>query len=84
MMTELSFTKLDEQKFNEFLNTIYTHATFDHNTQGVINYFHLLAYMQKTFAPKIAANILEVIKVVEAPKEEPAKSVKEETSKKKG
>ena len=84
-MTELSFTKVDEQKFIEFLNVVAKHATFNLNTQELINYYHLLVYIKNTFAPKISANILEVVKIVEAEKE-PAKeqAPKVEASKKKG
>lgn len=68
-MTEHSFSEIDKQKFIEFLNAVAKHATFEMNTEELVNYFKLLAHMQQSVLPKINANILEIIKVMEAKKD---------------
>jgi hypothetical protein len=72
-MTELKFNEADYQKASEFLNMVAKTATFSLNTVELINYFKLLAHMQQFILPKINANILEVIKVVETPEPSPEK-----------
>ena len=65
-MNEMSFTEEDKQKVIKYLNMVATHAKFDLKTNELIEYFNLLACMQKEILPKLNANILEVKKVVEA------------------
>lgn len=65
-MGEMNFKEEDKQKFIDFLNMIAKNARFDLNTSEVIQYFKLLSHMQQKIIPKIEANILEVVKVVEA------------------
>jgi hypothetical protein len=72
-MTEFSFTEEDKQKVIEFLNLVADKATFQLKTDEVIKHFRLLAHMQQSILPKISANILEVVRVHEAPKPEDAK-----------
>jgi len=66
IMGEMNFKEEDKQKFIDFLNMIAKNARFDLNTSEVIQYFKLLSHMQQKIIPKIEANILEVVKVVEA------------------
>ena len=66
---ENKLTEEDKQKFIQFLNMVAQHAKFTHSTQELIEYFKLLTHMQKVMLPKIDANIFEVKKVIEAPKE---------------
>ena len=68
-MTDSSFTEIDKQKFIEFLNSIAKNASFTVKTDELIAYFKLLAHMQQSILPKIEANILEVVKVVESKEE---------------
>lgn len=68
-----NFTEDDKAKVIDFLNMVGNHAELKMNTQEIIKYFGLLSFMQKTLLPKIDANIFEIKKVVEAPKEEPKK-----------
>lgn len=58
------FTEDDKQKMIDFLNMVSSHATFNMNTQDLIKYFGLLSFMQKSFLPKVEANILQIKKVV--------------------
>jgi len=60
------FTEDDKQKFIDFLNMVADHAEFKVKTKELVQYFKLLAHMQQAILPKINANILEVLKVVEA------------------
>ena len=69
-MTDALFNESDKQKFVEFLNVIAKNASFTMNTDEIITYFKLLAHMQQVILPKIQANILEIVKVVEAEKVE--------------
>ena len=71
-----SFTEDDKQKVIELLNMVATHAEFKLSTQELIKYFGLLSYAQKQLIPKIEANILEVKRVIEPPKEAPKKETK--------
>jgi hypothetical protein len=73
-VNELLFTEADKQKFIEFLNIVAKCAKFEMNTQEIIEYFKLLSHMQQVMLPKLNANILEVVKVEEAKKAEPAKA----------
>ena len=76
-MTDLAFTEEDKQKVIEFLNVTAKNATFTLKTDEIISYFRLLAHMQQSILPKISANILEVIKVHEIPKEVQSPEAKE-------
>jgi hypothetical protein len=68
------FNEEDKQKFIEFLNMTAKHASFQLRTEEIINYFKLLAHMQQSILPKLDANMLEIVKVVEAEKEADANS----------
>lgn len=61
----MNFTEEDKQKFVEFLNIVAKTARFDVNTAELIQYFKLLSHMQQKILPKLDANILEILKVVE-------------------
>jgi hypothetical protein len=64
-----NFTEDDKKKLIDFLNAVANKASFkDMNVQDIIAFFKLLSHMQTVLLPKIEANILEVIRVVE-PKE---------------
>jgi len=66
-----NFTEDDKKKLVDFLNAVANKASFkDMNVQDIIAFFKLLSHMQTVLLPKIDANILEVIRVVEASKEE--------------
>lgn len=60
------FNESDKQKIVEFLNMVATHATFQFKTSELIAYFKLLAHMQQVVLPKVDANILEIVRVVES------------------
>lgn len=68
-MDEMKFNKEDKQKVIDFLNMTAKNAEFKFNTTEIIEYFKLLSHMQSKILPKIEANILEVVRVVEAEKE---------------
>ena len=70
-MTDAHFNEVDKQKFIEFLNIVAKNASFTMKTDEIVSYFKLLAHMQQSILPKIEANILEIIKVVEPNKEAP-------------
>lgn len=72
-MPENAFTESDKQKLIEFLNMVAKHATFSLKTEEVIVYFKLLAHMQQVVVPKVSAHVFEVVRVVEASKDEKAK-----------
>lgn len=59
------FTEDDKAKLIQYLNMVAKHGRFDLNTPELIEYFKLLSHMQKVIVPKLDANILEVLKVVE-------------------
>ena len=61
----MKFKQEDKEKMVEFLNLVAQHAEFKVNTEELIKYFKALAHMQQVVLPKVEANILEVIKVVE-------------------
>ncbi len=66
-----NFTEDDKKKLVDFLNAVANKASFkDMNVQDIIAFFKLLSHMQTVLLPKIDAKILEVIRVVEASKEE--------------
>lgn len=65
-MNALNFTEEDKAKVVAFLNMVAEHAEFKVNTNELIEYFKLVAYMQKELIPKVDANILEVKRVVES------------------
>ena len=69
------FNEDDKAKFVDFLNSVAKHAKLELNTQELISYFKLLNHMQSVILPKLNANILEVIRVVEA-REEPEQKPK--------
>ena len=71
-----NFTEDDKTKFVEFLNSVAKYAKLELNTQELIAYFKLLNHMQSVILPKLNANILEVIRVVEPEKEEKPKDKK--------
>ena len=62
---ENKFSEDDKKKVVEFLNLVAEKAKFDLNTSEIIKYYGLLSYFQKELLPKIDANILEIVKVVE-------------------
>ena len=68
-MDGLKFKDEDKDKVIKFLNFIAKKAEFKLNTNEIIEYFHLLSFMQKDLLPKIDANIFE-IKSISAKKEE--------------
>jgi len=70
LMDKMKFTKEDKEKVTEFLNLVAKHAKFELDTNQVISYFKALAHMQSSILPKIDANILEVVRVVEPEPEE--------------
>lgn len=71
-MNTNNFTKEDKTKLIEFLNLVAKSAKFDEmNVQSMIEFVKLLGVVQGLI-PKIEANILEVVKVVEAKQEAPA------------
>ena len=77
-----NFKEEDKQKFVSFLNFITDHAEFKVNTKEIIEYFKLLSAMQSSILPKIEANILEISKIVEMPKEESPEKNKEKVKSK--
>ena len=76
-MDNNKFTKEDKEKIIEFLNLVAKHAKFEMNTQEIITYFKALSFMQQTMLPKIEANILEVVRVVEGEDAEEASDTEE-------
>jgi len=77
-----NFTEDDKIKTIEFLNFIAKRAKFDSmSTQDIIEYFRLLSFMQQVLVPKVNSHILEITRVVEAPKVDET-LVKEEPKKK--
>lgn len=63
---KMKFTKEDKEKFIEFLNFIAMKAEFNNwKTEDTMKHFKLLVHMQQVVLPKIDANILEVLNVVE-------------------
>ena len=70
-----NFTEDDKKKLIDFLNAVANKASFkDMNVQDIIAFFKLLSHMQTVLLPKIDANILEVLRVVEAAPESEKKS----------
>ena len=70
-----NFTEDDKKKLVDFLNAVANKASFkDMNVQDIIAFFKLLSHMQTVLLPKIDANILEVLRVVEAKQESEKKS----------
>ena len=67
-MTKMKFTEEDKKRVIEFLNAVAKYAKFEVSTDELISYFKSLAHMQQVILPKIEANILEVVKVVEPEK----------------
>ena len=76
-MDSNKFTKEDKEKVIEFLNLVAKHARFDMNTQELIAYFKSLSFMQQVLLPKVEANILEVMRVVESENAEEASDAEE-------
>lgn len=73
-MIENKFNEDDKKKLVDFLNIIAKKAKFEMDTSEVIKYYGLLSFMQQELLPKIDANIMEVVKVVEPEKKEKAKT----------
>jgi hypothetical protein len=64
---ENKFTEEDKKMFTEFLNYVYANAEFNNmKYSDVVGSFKLLNYMQTKILPKIDANILEIIDVIES------------------
>ena len=61
------FKEEDKKAVIDFLNHMAKHATWKHTTEEAIQFFKLLNKMQSVIVPKINDNILEIIKVTEAP-----------------
>lgn len=72
-MHENKFNQEDKEKFIQFLNMVASHAKFTLDTKEIIEYFKLITHMQKTILPKMDANILEVVRVVEPEEKEKGK-----------
>jgi len=70
---ENGFNKDDKKRIIEFLNLMAEKANFDGlKVADIIKIHNALAYMQTNLLPKIDANILEVIQVIE-PEKKPAR-----------
>jgi hypothetical protein len=70
-MKENSFTKKDVENVVNFLNFMAQKASFkDWKTEDSIAHFRHLNYMQTILIPKIESNILEVVELKEAKKED--------------
>lgn len=79
-MDKMKFTEEDKEKLIEFLNFMAT--KFEANnwkTADTMKHFKLLAHIQQAILPKIDANILEVIKVVE-PDDDKQESLEKENN----
>lgn len=63
-----NFTEDDKKKVVDFLNCIAKNAKFEMGVPEIIEFFKLLSFMQQLLIPKIDANILEVLRVVESSK----------------
>ena len=74
------FNEDDKNRLVEFLNIIAKKAKFEMNTSEVIKYYGLLSFMQQELLPKIDANIMEIVKIVE-PEAEPEKKSKTKAKK---
>lgn len=72
-MNGLNFNEDDKKKFIEFLNIVAKNAVFTMKTDEIVSYFKLLAHMQNSMLPKLEANILEIVRVMETPPEEAKK-----------
>lgn len=71
---ENKFKEEDKQRIIEFLNFIAEKAQFNGLTiADNIKFFKLLNHMQMQIIPKIEANILEIKRVIQPPKEEKIK-----------
>ena len=69
------FTEEDKKKTIDFLNFIANKATLkEMSIQESIEWFKLLSFMQQILIPKIDANILEILRVVESKQEPEQKS----------
>lgn len=64
-MNKNNFSEQDKQKVIEYLNSVAKYASFNLNTEELIQYYKLLSYMQTVILPKINDNILEIKNVVE-------------------
>ena len=70
-----NFSEDDKKKLIEFLNITAEKGSFNLSYSEVIKYYGLIAFMQKELIPKINANILEIVQVIE-PEKKPAKKGK--------
>lgn len=77
-----NFTEDDKKKVIEFLNCVAKNAKFEMSVPEIIEFFKLLSFMQQSLIPKIDANIFEVLRVAEIPKEVAPEEPKKESSKK--
>jgi hypothetical protein len=69
-MDNNKFTEDDKQKLIEFLNFVAERAEFPQwKTTDTIKHFKLLSFMQQVLLPKVEANILEIVQVIEQKKE---------------
>lgn len=70
-MTPGSFTDEDRQKVHSFVNLVSKDMRLSHewDTKKALEYIRLLGWMQRDLMDKIAANVLEVNKLIEPPKE---------------
>lgn len=64
-MLDGKFNEEDKEKFIKFLNFVAKKASFNMNTQEVIEYFKLLNHMQTSILSKIDKNILEIVEINE-------------------
>jgi len=64
-----NFTEEDKSKATKFLNLVAKHARFNVDTNELIEYFKMLAFMQQSLLPKIDDHILEYRRVIEVPPE---------------
>jgi hypothetical protein len=69
-MTGKNFTEDDKKKLIELLNFVAKNAEFNGlNVQSVLDFTKLLSHAQQVILPKINDHILEIKRVIEAPKE---------------
>ena len=80
----MTFNEKDEARLVEFLNFVATNAKFDGmDVKGIIEFHRLLSWSQQELLPKVKDNILEVKRVIDAPKEEKPKAAKAKKGKSK-
>lgn len=62
-MDNKAFSENDKINIIKLLNIVAKHASFNMNTQEIIEYHKLLNYAQMELLPKVEAHILEVKKL---------------------